>query len=93
MAKVTVGEGVGANLKPDDDGVDLADRADHRVMNVIVDDVRGYEKAECGVDAVGPGYRRPRRLEGAGFLEKVIVRVVVGSFETAESAFGMLSGT
>ncbi len=77
MAKVTVGEGVGTVLEPDDDGVDLADGANHGVMDVMVDDVRGYEEAEGGVDAVGPGYRIPRRLKGAGFLKKVMVGVVV----------------
>ncbi len=37
MAEVAVGEGVGADLEPDDDGMDLANGAEQGVVDVVVD--------------------------------------------------------
>lgn len=71
VAEVPVGEGVGAVLEPDDDGVDLADGADEGVMDMVVDGVGSDEEAEGGVDAVSPGYGVPGRLEGTGYSERV----------------------
>ncbi len=74
VPEVAVGEGVGAVLEPDDDGVDLADGADEGVVDVVVDGVGGDEEAEGRVDAVGPGYGVPGRLKGAGVRERVLCR-------------------
>lgn len=74
VAEVAVGEGVGAALEPDDDGVDLADGADEGVVDMVVDGVGGDEEAEGRVDAVGPGYGVPGCLEGAGVWERVFGR-------------------
>lgn len=97
VAEIAIGEGVGADFEPDDDGVDLADGAEKGVVDVIVNGVGGDEEAKCGVDAVSPGYDVPGYLEGTGVLERVFDGGGGGggggAFETAESAFGVLGGT
>lgn len=45
VAEIAVGEGIGAILEPDDDGVDLADDADEWVVDVVVDGVGGEDEA------------------------------------------------
>ncbi|KAI4136750.1 MAG: hypothetical protein L6R39_007631 [Caloplaca ligustica] len=92
MAEVAVCEGVRAVFEPDDDGVDLADGADERVVDVVVDGVGGDEEAEGCVDAVGPGYGVPGCLESAGYLKGVWCGKGVGAFEAADDSFGMLCG-
>ena len=53
VAEVAVREGVRSGLEPDDDGVQLGEGADERVVDVVVDDVGG-EGEGCGdIDGVG----------------------------------------
>lgn len=77
VAEIAVGEGVGAILEPNDDGVDLADGADERVVDVIVDGVGGDKEAGGRVDTVGAGDDVPGCLKGARCHERVAVRLSV----------------
>lgn len=53
VTEVAVGEGVGAVLEPDDNGVELTQGADSWMMDVEVDDHVGDAETEGCVDGVG----------------------------------------
>lgn len=53
MTQVSIRKGIRAVLQPDNDGMNLADRAYQGVVDVIVNHETGDEKAKAGVDTVG----------------------------------------
>lgn len=93
MPEIAVGEGVGAVLEPDDDGVNLADGPDERVVDVVIDNVGCHKKTEGCIDTVGPGNGVPCCLKRAGCLNGVFLLGVgvCRSFHTTEGTSSMLS--
>ena len=87
MPQVSVRECVRANLQPHYDGVDLADRANHRVVDVPVHSHRGYEQAKRCVDSVSPCNNMPDRSECLGSLSVGLVFLV--SLHAADDALGL----
>lgn len=75
VAEVAVCEGIGAILEPDDDGVNLTDSAQERVVNVAVDCVSGNQKTNGCIDAVSPRNGVPGCLERAGSLNWIFVEL------------------
>ena len=63
MAEIAVGEGVRSRLEEDDDGMKLADGADARVVDVVVDVLCGNEEVGECVDAVEEGDNVPDGVE------------------------------
>lgn len=59
MSQVAVGVGVGGRLEPNDDGVELGQGADERVVDVEVDNDSGDGEREGDVDGVGPADEKP----------------------------------
>ena len=41
MTKIAISEGVGADLEPNDDGVDFADSAEEGVVDIVVNSQTG----------------------------------------------------
>ena len=63
MPEVSVCQGVGANFEPNDYRVHLACRADTRMEDVVVDDIRGHKKIQCSIDAMCQRYEVPGGCE------------------------------
>jgi hypothetical protein len=88
MAQVTVGEGVGAVLEPDNDGVQLADGPDSRMVDIIVYHVVGDHQTESRIDRVCEGNEAPGRLEGPLLILRFFRRVIL--FLPSHSTFSLL---
>jgi len=53
MAEIAVGKCIGAVLEPDNDRVELTERPNAWMMNIVVDDKVGDGKAERSVHGMG----------------------------------------
>jgi len=71
MSKISVGQSVRTDLEPDDDGVQFANCANARMVDVVVDDVRSNAETECSVYAMCQSYELPRRCEVDSLIVKL----------------------
>jgi hypothetical protein len=94
MAQVAVGEGVRGTLEEDDDGVELAEGANARVVDVVVDVLCGNVEVGDGIDAVEEGDSVPGRieaLEGRRILGGRVLAFLLG--DTLEGSVGLPSSS
>ena len=76
MSQVAVGEGVGRALEEDDDSVHLAECADTRVVDVVIDILGSKAEIRDGVDTVDEGNGTPGRIEALQ-SSSILLRCVV----------------
>jgi hypothetical protein len=91
MSEVTVREGVGASLEPNNDGVQFTDGADAGMVDVIVDDVGCNYEIERRVDSVAQGYDSPCEVEAAAscLLLFWCIRALASLLHTGKGTLGL----
>ena len=71
MAEIAVRKGVGEDLEPDNDGVELADRPDEGVVNVPVYRHRRHQEAQRCIDGMRQRDVAPCRLYTPCYVQAV----------------------
>ena len=92
MPEIPVGEGVRADLEPDNDGVDFANGANQGMVDMIIHSDAGDEERKGGIDTVGPGDLAPGTPEGlSGLGVMIVLKASIFAFQAAEDTFCLLS--
>lgn len=91
MAEISIGESVRDVLQPDNDRMDLRDRADHGVMDIFEDGERRDEETESSVQSMRASNDNPSGMESlACFSVMVVFGLIVIALHFADGSLGLL---